>query len=184
MAIKRGIDKAVEAAVEGLKEISSEINGKEDIARVASISANNNEIGNLIADAMEKVSKDGVITISLPSNQTAVEGTFANGLFPTIARAQALDLNFYNICGGVKFTVSRNDISSVVFKGNNDERIAGTVNVVFDGSGKPLVTEEEIDSKTEITVFAPAGGTFKVGKEYYLTKITLLKEKENISLNT
>ena len=63
MAIKRGIDKAVEAAVEGLKEISSEINGKEDIARVASISANNAEIGNLIADAMEKVSKDGVITI-------------------------------------------------------------------------------------------------------------------------
>ena len=63
MAIKRGIDKAVDKAVEGLKEISSNINGKEDIARVASISANNQEIGNLIADAMEKVSKDGVITI-------------------------------------------------------------------------------------------------------------------------
>ena len=63
MAIKRGIDKAVDTAVEELKEISSTINGKEDIARVASISANNEEIGNLIADAMEKVSKDGVITI-------------------------------------------------------------------------------------------------------------------------
>ena len=63
MAIKRGIDKAVNAAVEGLKEISSEVDGKEDIARVASISANNEEIGKLIADAMEKVSKDGVITI-------------------------------------------------------------------------------------------------------------------------
>ena len=63
MAIKRGIDKAVNTAVDGLKEISSEVNGKEDIARVASISANNKEIGNLIADAMEKVSKDGVITI-------------------------------------------------------------------------------------------------------------------------
>ena len=63
MAIKRGMDKAVSEAVEGLKEISSNINGKEDIARVASISANNTEIGNLIAEAMEKVSKDGVITI-------------------------------------------------------------------------------------------------------------------------
>ena len=63
MAIKRGIDTAVNTAVEGLKEISSPVNGKEDIARVASISANNEEVGNLIADAMEKVSKDGVITI-------------------------------------------------------------------------------------------------------------------------
>ena len=63
MAIKRGMDKAVNSAVEGLREISSEVNGKDDIARVASISANNEEIGNLIAEAMEKVSKDGVITI-------------------------------------------------------------------------------------------------------------------------
>lgn len=63
MSIKRGMDKAVTTAVETLQEISSPINGKEDIARVASISANDKEIGNLIADAMEKVSKDGVITI-------------------------------------------------------------------------------------------------------------------------
>ena len=63
MAIKRGMDKAVNAAVEGLKKISSPVNGKEDIARVASISANNNEVGELISEAMEKVSKDGVITI-------------------------------------------------------------------------------------------------------------------------
>ena len=63
MAIKRGVDKAVEEAVSALREISSEVNGKEDIARVASISANDEEIGSLIADAMEKVSKDGVITI-------------------------------------------------------------------------------------------------------------------------
>ncbi len=63
MAIKRGVDKAVDEAVSALREISSEVNGKEDIARVASISANDEEIGKLIADAMEKVSKDGVITI-------------------------------------------------------------------------------------------------------------------------
>ena len=72
MAIKRGIDKAVDAAVKGLKEISSEVNGKEDISRVASISANNQEIGELIADAMEKVSKDGVITIE--ESKTASTG--------------------------------------------------------------------------------------------------------------
>ena len=63
MTMKRGIDKAVKVAVDELKEISSDVNGKEDIARVASISANNQEVGDLIAEAMEKVSKDGVITI-------------------------------------------------------------------------------------------------------------------------
>ena len=72
LAIKRGIDKAVDIAVKSLKDISSEINGKQDIARVASISANNTEIGNLIADAMEKVSKDGVITIE--ESKTATTG--------------------------------------------------------------------------------------------------------------
>ena len=63
MAIKRGMDKAVETALKSLKQISVPVNGKEDIARVASISANNLEVGELIADAMEKVSKDGVITL-------------------------------------------------------------------------------------------------------------------------
>ena len=63
MAIKRGMDKALAKSVEEIKKISSEVNGREDIARVASISANNSEIGNLIADAMEKVTTNGVITL-------------------------------------------------------------------------------------------------------------------------
>ncbi len=63
MAIKRGMDKTTEKAVEILKSISVPVNGKEDIARVASISADNEEIGKLIADAMDKVSTNGVITI-------------------------------------------------------------------------------------------------------------------------
>ena len=70
LAIKRGMDKATEVTVEALQKISSPIKGKEDIARVASISANNEEIGNLIADAMEKVSKDGVITIEESKTST------------------------------------------------------------------------------------------------------------------
>ena len=64
MALKRGIDKAVAAVVEELKRISVPTNGKKEIAQVATISANNDkEIGDLIADAMEKVGKDGVITV-------------------------------------------------------------------------------------------------------------------------
>ncbi len=72
LAIKRGMDKATNAAVEALKAYSVPIKGKEDIARVASISANDTEIGNLIADAMEKVSNDGVITIEESKTSSTV----------------------------------------------------------------------------------------------------------------
>jgi chaperonin GroEL len=63
MALKRGIDKGVEALVEGLKKMSIPVAGKEQVAQVAAISAIDQEIGNLIADVMEKVGKDGVITV-------------------------------------------------------------------------------------------------------------------------
>ena len=79
LAIKRGMDKATETAIEALKEISSPIKGKEDIARVASISANNTEIGSLIADAMKKVSNDGVITIE-ESKTSSTEVNVVEGM--------------------------------------------------------------------------------------------------------
>ncbi|MEW9702087.1 chaperonin GroEL [Paenibacillus sp. SI8] len=63
MVIRKGIDKAVKAAVEELKAIAKPIEGKQSIAQVASISAADDEVGQLIAEAMEKVGNDGVITV-------------------------------------------------------------------------------------------------------------------------
>jgi chaperonin GroEL len=63
MALKRGIERAVEQVVENLKSQSTEISGKEDIARVATISSREREIGDVIADAIEKVGKDGVVNV-------------------------------------------------------------------------------------------------------------------------
>jgi chaperonin GroEL len=63
MALKRGIEKGVDAIVEELKKNASPVSGKEQVAQVATISAVDSEIGNLIADVMEKVGKDGVITV-------------------------------------------------------------------------------------------------------------------------
>src|SRR5690606_1819837 len=79
MAIKRGIDKAVEKVVAELKALSTDTKGKKEIAQVGTISANNDEeIGNLIADALEKVGKDGVITVEeargLETTLETVEG--------------------------------------------------------------------------------------------------------------
>ncbi len=78
MILKKGLAKAVTAAVEGILEYSRNVNGKEDITRVAAISANDEEVGALIADAMEKVSNDGVITVeeakTMGTNLEVVEG--------------------------------------------------------------------------------------------------------------
>jgi chaperonin GroEL len=75
MHLKRGIEKAVNAVINEIKKISKPIPGKTEIAQVGSISANNDKsIGNLIADAMEKVGKDGVITVEeAKSTETTLE---------------------------------------------------------------------------------------------------------------
>ncbi len=79
VALKRGMDKAVEACVERLKKMSVKVNGKKDIAQVGTIAANNDaEIGKMIAEAMDKVGQDGVITVeegkSLATEVEWVEG--------------------------------------------------------------------------------------------------------------
>ena len=71
MDVKRGMQKAVKTAVEAIKAHSQSVNGSKDIARVGTVSAGDPEIGKLIAEAMEKVSKDGVITIE--ENKTTAE---------------------------------------------------------------------------------------------------------------
>ncbi len=63
MILRKGMKKATDCAVEAIEKMSSKVNGKEHIARVAAISASDDEVGQLVADAMEKVSGDGVITI-------------------------------------------------------------------------------------------------------------------------
>ncbi|MBE3518824.1 MAG: chaperonin GroEL [Firmicutes bacterium] len=72
--IKRGIDRAVARVVEEMKKLATPVEGKEDIAHVAAIAGNDKEIGQIIADAMEKVGKDGVITVEeSKGTQTTVE---------------------------------------------------------------------------------------------------------------
>src|SRR5947207_3472975 len=63
LALKRGIEKSVDQVVDNIREQSKEVAGKEQIARVAAISAADDEIGNVIADAIEKVGKDGVVNV-------------------------------------------------------------------------------------------------------------------------
>ena len=79
IVLRRGMKKATDAAVEALKEMSQKVKGKEQIAKVAAISAGDEEVGNLVADAMEKVTNDGVITIeeSKPCRQSLTGRRYA-----------------------------------------------------------------------------------------------------------
>ena len=79
LEIKSGIEKGVKYLVKNLKEISKKIDSKEDFAHVASISANDSEIGNIIAEAMESVGKDGVITVE-ESQSFGVEKEIVEGM--------------------------------------------------------------------------------------------------------
>ena len=78
IVLKKGIQKAVDTAVDELKKISKPVESKNAIAQVASISAGDENIGNLISEAMEKVGKDGVITIqeskTMKTELTTVDG--------------------------------------------------------------------------------------------------------------
>jgi len=79
MGLKRGIEKAVAAAVESIKAQSKEVDDKQDIANVATISAADSSIGNVIADAIDRVGKDGVVTVE-ESNTFGIELDFTEGM--------------------------------------------------------------------------------------------------------
>ena len=114
------------------------------------------------------------ITTMLPSVQTATAGTFADDLFPSMGRSQGLNMSFYNICGGIKFTVSEEGIKSVTLKSNSGEPIAGTISAAFD-NGVPVVTGVAGGSDS-ITLQAPAGETFATGQAYYFVMVPTVFE--------
>ena len=107
------------------------------------------------------------VTVSLPSTQTATPGTFANKLFISLAKTKDNTLHFYNVCGGVCFSVTEDNIKTVVFTSNNGEPIAGTAKVAFNSACVPVI-EEIISGTSEITLNAPDKETFVKGQMYYV----------------
>lgn len=115
------------------------------------------------------------ITTSLHSSQLAIADTFADDLFPSVGRSQGLTMGFYNICGGLKITISEAGIKSVTLHGHNNETLAGQLTVSLDDTGRPIITGIEGGSET-ITVSAPTGDCFEVGHAYYIVIIPTVFE--------
>lgn len=116
------------------------------------------------ADASDGTS----VNVTVPSVQTAVEGSFMEGAYPVVAKTSDLTaaLSFKAVCGGVKVSFQTSGITSFTFDAKG-AKIAGTASVKIGEDGTPVATLGE-DAVSKITVNAPAGG-FEVGKWYYMT---------------
>lgn len=116
------------------------------------------------ADASDGTS----VNVTVPSEQTAVEGSFMEGAYPVVAKTSDLTaaLSFKAVCGGVKVSFQTPGITSFTFDAK-EAKIAGKASVIIGEDGTPVATLGE-DAVSKITVNAPAGG-FEVGKWYYMT---------------
>ena len=151
VAVKRGMDKAVEAIIEELKKMSKTVENKEQIAQVATISANNDrKIGELIAEAMDKVGKDGVITVeegkSLHDELEVVEGMqFDRGY-----------LSPYFVTDADKMVAELNDAYILLYDqkiSNMKDLLPLLEQLVQQGGNKPLlIIAEEVEGEALATL--------------------------------
>ena len=109
------------------------------------------------------------VTTTLPTDQTGRGDSFAKGTFITLAKSTSFDLAFYNVCGGIRFSLTTEGVKEVVFQGQNDEDIAGKVKLAFADS-VPAV-QQVVEGQKTITLSAPDGGTFETGKWYYIVAL-------------
>lgn len=115
-------------------------------------------------DAAASCDGSSVIT-TLPNTQVATPSTFASNLFPSLGRSQGLSMGFYNICGGVRFTVTKEGLKKVTLKAIGGEKLTGKARIGFE-NGVPKVLEIT-EGSDEITLTAPEGKCLEVGKYYY-----------------
>ena len=157
--MRKGMKKATDAAVEAIAKMSSEVNGKNHIARVASISAGDDAVGNLVADAMEKVSKDGVITIeeskTMLTELDLVEGMqFDRGY---ISAYMATDMD------KMEATLDNPYILITDKKISNIQEILPLLEQIVQSGSKLLIIAEDIEGEALTTLIVnKLRGTFSV----------------------
>ena len=110
------------------------------------------------------------VTVTLPAKQTAKAGTFAQNTHITIGKSNTFSMAFYAVTGGIRFSVTRDDITSVTFQGAKGDTLAGKIQVKFDEDGVPVIVKKTAIEKT-LTLSAPKGQTLEPGKYYYISAI-------------
>ena len=108
------------------------------------------------------------VTTTLPSQQYGIPETFDDDLFITLAYSNSTTLQFYNVCGGIKFSLSRDDIKAISFRGNNNENLAGKVKLSFSND---LPNATVVNGVKEITLTPKSGQTFSKDVNYYIVTL-------------
>ena len=157
--LRKGMKKATDCAVEAIKKMSSKVNGKEHIAKVAAISAGDEEVGNLVADAMEKVSGDGVITIeeskTMMTELDLVEGMqFDRGY---ISAYMATDMDKMEaVLDNPYILITDKKISNI-------QEILPLLEQIVQSGAKPLIIAEDVEGEALTTLIVnKLRGTFNV----------------------
>lgn len=109
------------------------------------------------------------VGLYVPESQVGMPGSYDPDAFISLARSQDYTLQFYNLCGGIKFSVMHEGIQYVTFHGNRQELLAGQVNVAFNEEGRPVV-QEWLEGLSELSLQAPESG-FEVGEWYYIAAL-------------
>jgi len=109
------------------------------------------------------------ITSSLPFKQTGKAGSFGKGCNIAMAKGKSTSLAFYNLMGGLRFTLSQSGVKTITLEGNNGEALAGTFTADFDGE-RPAVSSV-VEAKDKIVLNAPEGSAFETGKWYYIVAL-------------
>ena len=157
--LRKGMKKATDCAVEAIAEMSQKVNGKNHIARVAAISAGDEEVGKLVADAMEKVSGDGVITIeeskTMQTELDLVEGMqFDRGY---ISAYMATDMD------KMEATLENPYILITDKKISNIQEILPLLEQVVQSGAKLLIVAEDVEGEALTTLIVnKLRGTFNV----------------------
>ena len=159
IVLRKGMQKACNAAVDSLKKMSDKVSGKEQIAKVAAISAGNEEVGKLVADAMEKVSNDGVITIeeskTMQTELDLVEGMqFDRGY-----------ISSYMVTDNEKMEATLDDPYILITdkKISNIQEILPLLEQIVQNGAKLLIIAEDVDGEALTTlILNKLRGTFNV----------------------
>ena len=122
----------------------------------------------------ESNSFDGnVLTTVVPAAQSVAEGALADGQAILIGCSDTLSMDFYHLCGGIKFTLEQPDVTEIKFSGNAGESLAGNVTVSYDENGHPEV-KDVLEGFKEITISREEG--FEPGAEYFIVTLPVVLE--------